>query len=94
MKKGVKKRKYPSAIYIICWIIIPLVIAVMLLLDGLGIYAFTTERLLVMGACILVILIPFFSEITIKNVSIKKENLHNTRQMPPAKNKNFTLVEK
>lgn len=101
MKKGIKKvsckkkkRKRPSAICLICWIIIPLIIAVMLILDGLGVYAFNTERLLVMGACILVILIPFFSEITIKNVSIKKENNSREQSLSPAKSKNSALVKK
>ena len=73
MKKKRKKKKRPNRIYLLCWCIIPLAIISALILDGLGLYLFNTERLLVMGSCILVILIPFFNEITIKNVSIKKE---------------------
>ena len=72
--KGKKrKRKRTNGICLICWIIVPLVILAGLFLDGFGVYLFNTERLLVIGACILVMLIPFFSEITIKSVSIKKE---------------------
>ncbi len=69
-----KRRKRLGCIYLICWILIPLATLTFIVLDGLGLYPFNTERLLVLGACILVILIPFFTEITVKNVSIKKNN--------------------
>ncbi len=67
-----KKRKKFNCIRLICWGIIPLVIAAALVLDGLALYKFNTQRLIVIGGCILVVLIPFFSEITIQNFSIKK----------------------
>lgn len=74
MKKALKKKsKHIKSIYIVCWAIMPVVIAALLVLDGIGIYHFNSERLLVIGLCILVALIPFFSEITIKNISFKKE---------------------
>ena len=57
----------------ICWIVIPIITLVLLILDGLGIYTFTDERLLVMGACLLVVLLPLFQEITIKSISLKKD---------------------
>ena len=47
---------------------------ILLILDGLGLYLFNTERLIVIGVLILVVLVPFFSEITIKNISLKKES--------------------
>ena len=68
-----KKRRRINRICLICWIIIPLSTITVLVLDGLGVYLFNTERLLVIGACVLVALLPFFSEITVKNVSLKKE---------------------
>ena len=71
-KASCKKKKRLGCICTICWIIIPIIIVTMLLLDGLGIYPFNTQRLLVIGGCVLVVLLPFFSEITIKNISIKK----------------------
>ena len=75
MKKIVsKKRKNLHCIKLICWIILPLSITALLILDGLSIYIFNTQRLIVIGACIIVLLIPFFSEVTIKNFSIKKDN--------------------
>lgn len=74
MKKALKKNlKQKNPIRIICWLIIPIAITALLVLDGIGVYYFNTERLLVIGLCILVALIPFFSEITIKNISLKKE---------------------
>lgn len=67
-------KKHLERIYLLCWIIMPIAIIALLILDGLGIYPFNTERLLVIGGCIFVMLIPFFNEITVKNISIKKEN--------------------
>ena len=68
-----KKHRKRNNTYLICWLIIPLIVIALLTLDGLGIYTFTTERLIVLGAGLLVMLLPFFSEITIKNFSIKKD---------------------
>ena len=72
LQDTVKKRKGFSCINIICWMILPTAIIILLVLDGFEIYTFNTERLIVIGACIIVVLIPFFNEITIKNISIKK----------------------
>ena len=69
-----KKHRKRNNTYLICWLIIPFIITILLALDGLGIYIFTTERLIVLGAGLLVMLLPFFSEITIKNFSIKKDS--------------------
>ena len=70
--KGTRKRL--NSISLICWVIIPCAIIPMLILDGVGLYTFNTERIIVLGVGVLVVLIPFFSEITVKNFSIKKEN--------------------
>ena len=75
MKKTLqRKRKKLSCIKLICWIFLPVAITTALILDGLELYTFNTERLIVMGTYILVILIPFYKEITIKNISLKREN--------------------
>lgn len=71
-KKRKIKRKRTSSICFICWIIIPIAIISTLVLDALELYAFTTERILIIGACIFVVLIPFFNEITVKDISVKK----------------------
>lgn len=75
MRKTIsRKKKNFKCMNLICWIIIPVVIITLLVLDGLKLYIFNVERLIIIGACILVVLIPFFKEITIKDFSIKKEN--------------------
>ena len=75
-KKRRRKRGRLDRSCLICWGLIPLAMIIFLVLDGLGFYPFNTERLLVIGVCVLVILIPFFSEITITNISLKKEAKH------------------
>ncbi len=72
-KKGTNKKNRFVRLGIICWIVIPVAVMILLILDGLGVYAFTTERLIVLGAGLLVILLPFFSEITVKNLSVKRD---------------------
>lgn len=73
MKKRKSKTKKINCLCLICWTVVPLATLVLLILDGLCIYTFTTERLLVLGVGILILLIPFFNEISIKNITIKKE---------------------
>ena len=74
MKKTSRKSKSKKCIALICWIIIPIGVLTFIILDGIGLYSFTTERLIVLGVCVVVVLLPFFSEITIKNFSIKKDS--------------------
>lgn len=69
-----KKRKRLDGTHLLCWIIVPAVILTFLTLDALQLYSFNTERLLVIGTGILITLLPFFSEITIKNISLKKDS--------------------
>ena len=75
MKKVLRKKKRVfNSIRTICWIVIPVTIITLLVLDGLKIYPFNAERLIIIGACVLVVLIPFFKEITIKDFSLKKDD--------------------
>ena len=75
MKKSIRKKKKKfDCMQLICWVIIPFAIIMMIILDGLRIYTFNTERLIIIGTCVFVMLIPFFKEITIKDFSLKKEN--------------------
>lgn len=76
-KKHSHRKNYFSCINLICWIVVPFIIAILLILDGTGIYAFNTERLIVIGAFIVVILLPFFNEVTVKDFSLKKEDSKN-----------------
>ena len=75
-----RKKKKLNCIHLICWIIIPVAIITVLVLDGLEFYIFNTERLIVIGACIFVVLIPFFKEITVKDFSLKRETMPNNRK--------------
>ena len=67
-----KNKKHFESAYLICWIVIPISTIILLILDGLKLYSFNTQRLVVIGVCLLVVLIPFFNEITIKNFTFKK----------------------
>lgn len=71
-KKGACKKGF-SRFSVICWILVPLAVIILLALDGLGLYAFTTERLIVLGVGLLTVLLPFFTEITVKNLSVKRD---------------------
>lgn len=73
-KRKRKRKKRSCVIYFLCWIIIPAAVIFALFLDGVGLYCFNTERLIAIGVCILVMLLPFFGEITVKGVSFKKDN--------------------
>ncbi len=67
-----KKKKKFNCIHLICWIIIPIAIITVLVLDALKLYTFNTERLIIIGTCIFVVLIPFFNVISVKDISFKK----------------------
>lgn len=56
----------------VCWIIVPIITAALIVLDALNIYTFNVERLVVLGIGLLVVLLPFFSEITVKDISVKR----------------------
>lgn len=75
MKKSKRKSKtHIKCICVICWIVIPISVIALLVLDGLGLYKFTSERLIVLGACAALSLLPFCNEITIKSFTIKKDS--------------------
>lgn len=57
---------------LVCWFVIPAVMAGFLTADALGIYPFTNESLTVIGICLAVVLLPFFSEIRVKDLSVKR----------------------
>lgn len=59
---------------VFCWGIAPAAVIVLLVLDGLGIYVFNNERLIVLGIGLLTVLLPFFSEVKVKDVFIKRDD--------------------
>lgn len=58
----------------ICWCILPFVLLTILVLDALCIYELNTERLIVLGITIIIILIPFYSEISLKDFTLKRNH--------------------
>lgn len=62
-----------NVLKVLSWIVIPIICLGFLLLDAFEIYTFTTLRLIVIGVCIAIILLPCFKEIKIGEVLLKKE---------------------
>lgn len=73
-KKSTPKKRPSDYLKAVCRIIVPILTAALLILDAMGIYIFSTERLTVLGIGLLVILLPFFSEITLKGISMKRKD--------------------
>ncbi len=57
----------------VCWFIFPFIATVLLVLDALKVYEFTALRLSVIGAVSIIVLVPFFSEISWKDFSFKRK---------------------
>lgn len=70
--KTVQKKRRTDYLKTVCWMIVPAIVVALLVLDALGVYSFNTERLIVLGVGLLMILLPFFSEITVKDISVKR----------------------
>lgn len=70
--KRTEKKSRMDLLKPVCWAIVPIVVVALLILDAVGVYSFNNERLLVLGICLGVILLPFFSEITVKDLSVKR----------------------
>lgn len=67
------KQKKIDSIKPICWIVFPIIGIALLLLDALDVYKITSLRLLVFGVLVIIVLIPFFSEISLKDVTLKRK---------------------
>lgn len=72
-QRQVKRKKRIDKLKPICWGIIPVIGVILLVLDAIEIYQFNTERLIVLGIILLVVLLPFFSEISLGEVSVKRK---------------------
>ncbi|MPN17846.1 hypothetical protein SDC9_165201 [bioreactor metagenome] len=75
------KEKTIDIFKVLCHILIPIIIAIFFLLDSLEIYPITTERIIVLGILIGILLAPYYTKIQfgnfitlIKNEEKKKEN--------------------
>jgi len=68
-----KKQKRVDRMKWFCWYIIPPAAIAVLVLDKLNILPLTTERLIIISAIFIIVLLPFFSEISIKDFSMKRD---------------------
>lgn len=66
------KKRCKDYLKTVCWIIVPIIVVALLVLDALSLYIFNSERLMVLGIGLLIILLPFFNEISLKNLSVKR----------------------
>ena len=76
--QNLTKKKCKDYLKTVCWIIIPILDIALLVLDALGIYIFNSERLMVLGIGLLVILLPFFNEISLINLSVKRNQTNSS----------------
>lgn len=77
-QKSIKKheedqKKRIAALKWLCWLILPVAWIAFVLLDAFGIYAFSTLRLIAIGAGAGIALLPCFKEIKIGELSLKNE---------------------
>ena len=72
VKHSPGKTRPTDYLKLVCWIVVPVIVIILLVLDALGVYVFNSERLMVLGIGLLIILLPFFSEITVKDLSVKR----------------------
>ena len=72
LKKEEAKKEKLDRFGKVCWTWIPILAAIILLLDAVNFYELTTERLMVLGALLIVILLPFFSELSLGDFSVKR----------------------
>lgn len=62
-EQNMKNSRSVDIIKIISWLIIPLIIIGLLLLDAFRIFVFTSERLLMYGITVIVVFLPFIGQI-------------------------------
>lgn len=67
------KKKYINGLRWACWFIIPLLVVALGILDALCCYELTTERLILFGVVLVSILLPFFGEIKIGELTFSQK---------------------
>lgn len=72
MKAARKRQKKIDRLKPLCWIVLPIIAFIVLLLDAFDKYLITYPRLCVYGVLVIIILLPFFSEISLKDFSFKR----------------------
>ncbi len=72
-KKKKDQKKYVDKFKRECWFVITPIMLILLVLEYLGKYTFTTERLIVLGVLLVVIILPYFKAIKIGDVSLDRD---------------------
>lgn len=65
-----KKRKYITGLRVVCWGIIPAATVGLGILDAIDFYPLTIERLILLGILLLSLLLPFFGEIKVGELTL------------------------
>lgn len=65
-----KKRKYITGLRVVCWGVIPATTVGLGVLDAIDLYSLTTERLILFGLLLLSLLLPFFGEIKVGELTL------------------------
>lgn len=73
IKEKQKQKKRIGNLKRLCWFILPPICGLILLMDALGLYTISNQRLILFGMCVALPLIPCFKEISIGEISLKKE---------------------
>lgn len=69
-----KKERYSAGLIVFSWIIMPIIIAGVIILDATGTYKISSDRLIVYGLGILTALIPFIKEVKFGDYSLSLRN--------------------
>ena len=69
-----KTKEKQNSFNLVCWVILPIVIAWILAMDKYGFYPLSTYRLIIWGGLGVIILLPFFKEITVGSMFHIKRN--------------------
>lgn len=73
-QKQERKQKTIDRMKLLCWGLFPIVGIVLIGLDAHGTYVLTPLRLILIGAIAILVLVPFFNEITLKDFSFKRKD--------------------
>lgn len=70
-RQEARNKKSINTLRWLCWFVWPILGLALILLDAFDVYSFSTLRLIVIGAVVVITLVPCFKEITVGEVSLK-----------------------
>lgn len=78
IRKAEKLQEKMDSLALICWLLILPISIILLILDAVDVYSLNTERLILLGAIVIIFILPFYSEISIKDFYIKRSDKMKT----------------